>query len=212
MDSAACVISSRHFPMMGRICRSTSANVFSDSPTRSILFSSIAWIFCSRHTHTELVWAFLNPELRDQESLHAKLPFGVCLCCCLICIIHNSEFRNNACKQMMILQAIHSQWMFPCMCVHLENIRDGGVIMFVLLLVELLQVWGIFILAVRSHLVSHLSLLPSLKERERMKYYWLCNIIVLIIHLKTLKHMQACTRFHYFLHLPTSLRQHSHSE
>ncbi len=112
---------------------------------------------------------------------------------------------------MMILQAIHSQWMFPCMCVHLENIRDGGVIMFVLLLVELLQVWGIFILAVRSHLVSHLSLLPCLKERERMKYYWLCNIIVLIIHLKTLKHASLHT-ISLFLHLPTSLRQHSRSK
>lgn len=95
MDSATCVIPSRHFPMMGRICRSTSANVFSDSPIRSILFSSITWIFCSQHTHTELACVFLNRELRD----HANCLLGACLCCYLICIIHNSEFRNNANKR-----------------------------------------------------------------------------------------------------------------
>ncbi len=64
------------FPDDGQNLRSTSANVFSDSPIRSILVSSIAWIFCSRHTHTELVCVFLNRELRDQESHHANCLLG----------------------------------------------------------------------------------------------------------------------------------------
>lgn len=47
MDSAAFTIPSKHFPMIGITCRSTSAYVFIDSPILTILLSSISCIFCN---------------------------------------------------------------------------------------------------------------------------------------------------------------------
>ena len=45
MDSADFVMPSKHFPTMGSTWRSTSANVFMHTPSRSILFSSMSWSF-----------------------------------------------------------------------------------------------------------------------------------------------------------------------
>lgn len=53
-----------------------------------------------------------------------------------------------------------------CCCIYLEYVGYNCVVMFILLLVELLQVGGIVALTVSSHLVSHLSLLSCLKKTK----------------------------------------------
>lgn len=49
--------------------------------------------------------------------------------------------------------------------IYLEYVGDNGKVMFILLLVELLQVGGVVGLTVSSHLVPHLSLLSCLRNK-----------------------------------------------
>ena len=51
--------------------------------------------------------------------------------------------------------------------VYLEYVGDNCEVMFILLLVELLQVGGVIALTVSSHLVPHLSLLSCLREEKK---------------------------------------------
>lgn len=77
-------------------------------------------------------------------------------------------------------QRAHPQWLTPltnwlwcyflkCSCIYLEYVGDNCIVMFVLLLVELLQVGGVIALTVGSHLVLYLSRLSCL-EKERITH------------------------------------------
>lgn len=56
--------------------------------------------------------------------------------------------------------------MLQCCCIYLEYGGDNCKVMIILLLVELLQVGGVFALTVSGHLVPHLSLLSCLRKRK----------------------------------------------
>lgn len=51
-------------------------------------------------------------------------------------------------------------------CMYLKYVGNNCIVMFILFLVELLQVGGVFALTVTSHLVPHLSLLSCLKKKH----------------------------------------------
>lgn len=53
--------------------------------------------------------------------------------------------------------------------IHLEYVWDDGEVMFILLLVELLEVGGVFAFTVGGHLVPHLSLLSCLQTNGKEK-------------------------------------------
>lgn len=72
MDSAAFTISSKHFPMMGITCRSTSAYVFIDSPILTILLSSISCIFCNIRFCTKLIGSTVTHGNCLQQYCHLE--------------------------------------------------------------------------------------------------------------------------------------------
>lgn len=62
-------------------------------------------------------------------------------------------------------------------CMYLEYVGDNCIVMFILFLVELLQVGGVFALTVTSHLVPHLSLLSCLKKKHTHKHIYHNHIL-----------------------------------
>lgn len=57
-----------------------------------------------------------------------------------------------------------------CCYIYLEYVGDNCKVMVILLLVELLQVGGVFTLTVSGHLVPHLRLLSCLKKNNTHKH------------------------------------------